>query len=820
MRAVSLIEPLEDRIAPASVVSIASNGRTATYSDANGDRVVVTTTKGAFTTAQFTFDPSTPGQLTELSLANTPSFNGANLTFTVFPVNGPNGGSDVVNVGYLDAIGINLAAVTIPGDLGRIDIGGGPGATALGKLTIKSLGALSSTQGGLTLPSGAIYDTASNITGTIGQVNVAGNLDGTLFAQDYLNVPGTGNIGQLNVGGSIDGNVEHLAPGGSTYFYTAGQVFFTGSLGTAVIGGGIEGGPENYSGTIGGYASNTGGLGTFSKIGSITVKGAVPDDPNPNPEPGVPGTSIFGGTGNLSGGIIADTVGTVNIAGDVTGNTGAASGFVEGALSLHSVNIAGSLAGGNLAQDAPSGANSAGVVFGGSVGTVTIGEGIYGGSGVNSGEILSTGTIQKVVVMGSVYGGAGGTSTTSGFSGSIRGHVLDSVTVMGSVIGGNLVAGNPSQTANGSGVISSDTSIGSVYIGGDVIGGSGISSGQILANAGNAGSITVAGAHGLVGGSGQYGGYISVSGALGKLTLAHDLTGGSGEYTGYVEVGSNLSKLTIGGSVTGGTADSTGSLAIFGALGTGQINGSITGGNSGAALLSNTGYLEAGGITNLSVAGSLVAGTAGSGVLDTSGAIRSTAAIGSLTIGNLKGNATNPAIISAVGPANVTFGAASDVAIGKLTITGYSVYGDILAGYSADTQNSTALLGTGVNANAQIGTVTIGGNLTATNIIAGVGAGTNGFFGNAGSAALTGSGVSDLPSIVSKISRIIIGGVVTAPTVSTTDTFGIAAQQIVSASVHGTPLHLTAGPDNDTFANDADQPLLTGGNGDVTLYEV
>ena len=79
---------------------------------------------------------------------------------------------------------------------------------------------------------------------------------------------------------------------------------------------------------------------------------------------------------------------------------------------------------------------------------------------------------------------------------------------------------------------------------------SGISSGQILANAGNAGSITVAGAPGLVGGSGQYGGYISVSGALGKLTLAHDLTGGSGEYTGYVEVGSNLSKLTIGGSVT------------------------------------------------------------------------------------------------------------------------------------------------------------------------------------------------------------------------------------------------------------------------------
>ena len=173
-----------------------------------------------------------------------------------------------------------------------------------------------------------------------------------------------------------------------------------------------------------------------------------------------------------------------------------------------------------------------------------------------------------------------------------------------------------------------------------------------------------------------------------------------------------------------------------------------------------------------------------------------------------------------MGPANVPYGALSDVAIGSITVKGNSVWGDILAGYNTNTQNSTVLLGTSVNADAQIGTVTINGNLTATNIIAGVGTGTGGFFGNSASTALSGSGVTDLPSIVSKISRIVVTGMVTGPSPTTTDTFGIAAQYIVSASVGGTAVKLTAGADNDTFANGAQQTLPNAGNGNTTLYEV
>ncbi len=338
MRAVSLIEPLEDRIAPAAV-TLSANGRTASYKDSAGDTVLITTTKGKFTTSEFTFDPNNAGQLTELSLGGNTSLNGAGIAFSIIPVAG---GSATVNVGFIDAPGLALASVTVPGDLGSITVGGGAYPIALGKLTVKTLGALTTTQGGLK------FTTVSNITGTVGTVDVTGNLDGTLFAQDYNSHPGTGNIQQLNIGGSLDGNT---ASG-------AGDVFFTGTLGTAVVAGGIEGGSSNYSGTIGGYDSLVGGFGTLSKIGSVSVLGTVPDDPNPRLPPGTIGTSILGGTGGLSGGIAAVTVGSVTVAGDVFGGAGGASGFIQGGNYLGKVTIGGSLIGGNFKSGSPTEAES------------------------------------------------------------------------------------------------------------------------------------------------------------------------------------------------------------------------------------------------------------------------------------------------------------------------------------------------------------------------------------------------------------------------------------------------------------------------------
>ena len=804
MRAVSLIEPLEDRIAPAAL-TISGNGKIATYTNSTGDTVQVSTSKGTFFPSQFTFNSA--GDLFELNLSSNGTFTGANILFTVIPVVSPGtGGSAMVNVGYFDAQNVSLGSVTIPGDLGHIDVGGGTNPLALGKLTLDSLGTIASSTG------------TSNILGTVGVIDISGDVDGTIFAQDYHSHASTGVIGQLNIGGSLNGGAASAGPG---------DVFFTGALGIAVIGGGIEGGLSPYSGSIGGYTTTSGGLGEFSKIGAVIVKGSVPDDPNPSPFPGQVGTSILGGFGAESGAIVAVSVGGVYVAGDVFGGTGVASGAIQSGGPLGSVTIAGSLIGGNFQSGSPGEAMSSGLVSGVNVGSVVIGKNIYGGSGINSGEVLSTGTIHSVSVMGDVFGGSAGNATTPGAAGVISANALGKVLIGGSLIGGNLVNGDVNQTGQGDGGITSATGIGIVYVGKNVLGGSGPSSGVIQTTGGGAGVIYIGGADpidgSLVGGTGASSGTLLVDGSIGHLNLTHNVTGGSGAGAGAISANGNIGTLTIGGSITGGTADQTGVINVYGGLGNGLIDGGVTGSSSGATKLTNTGYVQANAIGSLVVDGALTSGTAGAGGLDTSGAIRSNSFIGNISVGALIGNSTNPAIISAAGQTNLAANAKSDTAIGHITVTGaggafgsqVSTYADILAGYNTNTNSGADPLGTGVSADAQIGSVVIDGNLMATNIIAGVGPGTTGF-GTAGGAALSGTGVADLPSIISRISQVVITGTV-VPTASTADSYGIAAQYIASAFYDGSAISLVAGPDNDTFPSH-DHKL--GATGDIFLYEV
>jgi hypothetical protein len=810
MRAVSLIEPLEERIAPAAL-AISPNGKEATYSDTQGDTIIVTTTAGKFLTGMFTFASGNSGQLTELNLSGHSAFNGTNLAFSILPIAG---GVDSVNVGFIDASGLSLGSVTVPGDLGQITVGGGTSTTALGRLTLTTLGAMNTaqTQSGL----GSAASLESSISGAIGRVSISGDLDGFLNVMDFKTKLRTGSIGSLTVGGSLDAN---SGSGG------VAEVTFTGRLGSAVIGGGLEGGSTQLSGSI------AGNYGELASIGSVIVKGSVPDDPNPNPIPGLPGTSIYGGSGDLSGNITATSVGSVVVAGDVFGGTGTASGSIQAGVKLGKVVIDGSLLGGNFTTGNPDQAASAGVVFGASIGSVTIGKNLYGGSGIQSGAVLSQGSIQKVTVLGNVGGGTAGNSSADGLSGTIRGNKLGTIIIQGSLTGGNLVSNDPNQLGSDDGGISSATTIGGIYIGQTLTGGSGPSAGDILTKAGGIGTLTIGVADlttgmnadsSLAGGAGSKSGLIMVAGPVGKMTLTHGVTGGAGENSGEIEVNGTLSSLTIGGNVVGSTGSSSGLISIFGSLKSGLIKGNVQGGNNTTATtLVNSGYIQADTYGTLTVTGDLISGEMdGTGTLDTCGAIRATTSIGTLTLGGIVGNAKNPAIISAPGLTDLPASAKTDVAINTLTVTGNVSYGDILAGYSTNTQTSTVLLGTGVNANAQIGTVTIEGNYTATNIIAGVGAGTGGFFGNSASLAMTGAGVTDLPSIYSKISKIVITGQV-IPTVSTADSYGIAAQYIVSANVTQDQLGLRPGADNDTFAFSDEKTLpVSSGTPDVFLYEV
>jgi hypothetical protein len=435
-------------------------------------------------------------------------------------------------------------------------------------------------------------------------------------------------------------------------------------------------------------------------------------------------------------------------------------------------------------------------------------------------------------VLGDVNGGSAGTSSTLGAAGNITANALGRVVIDGSLFGGNSFAQDPNQTGNGDGAIVSSTSIGSIAIGKNLAGGTGANSGSIVALGGNLGSIMIGapgGAAGsLLGGSGASSGSISVDGSVGSLTIAHDLIGSSGSSSGSVSINGGLNALAIDGTVglMGGSADNTGTISVLGPLRSANIHAGVTGSSSGAVKLTNTGYIQADSIGVMVLGGALTSGTAGSGGLDTSGAIRSTSSIGSITVGSIVGNATNPAIISAVGQASLSANATRDIAIGSITVKGPGIgtgpvtsYADILAGYNTDTTDpGSTLLGTGVNADAQIGTVKINGDITATNIIAGVGPGATGF-GTSGSAALSGTGVTDLPGIVSKISQIIITGKVVS-TSNPADTFGIAAQYIVSASYDGTPLALVPGPDNDTFAHGVSALPIPVGASDTFLYEV
>lgn len=107
---------------PDGSLKVAPDGKSATFTDIDGDLVSVKTTKGAFAAdgSNFVFGGNgVPKQLQSLTLDA--GFTGANITITAKP--GPRSGNGFVNVGFLDATGVDLGTVSIAGDLARLDAG-------------------------------------------------------------------------------------------------------------------------------------------------------------------------------------------------------------------------------------------------------------------------------------------------------------------------------------------------------------------------------------------------------------------------------------------------------------------------------------------------------------------------------------------------------------------------------------------------------------------------------------------------------------------------------------------------------------------------
>ncbi len=406
------------------------------------------------------------------------------------------------------------------------------------------------------------------------------------------------------------------------------------------------------------------------------------------------------------------------------------------------------------------------------------------------------------------------------------GRDLGGVTVkgdLGQIDAGSNTAGTPAvkslsvrslgrlglDSQGGTGSLKSDLlgGLGSLKVSGDV-------KDAFLTVTGAIGSITIGGS--LIGGSGGLSGGISSSGDMGVVKIGRDVRGGSGSNSGRLGAGGALGSATIGGSVVGGTNTGSGAVFAIHDFGTLKIGGDLIGGSiTGTASMDASGFIQSnfGRIGSVTIGGSIIAGTdSSSGALTNNASIRAANDIGALDVkGSLIGNAgdgtlanRSPVVISARGQEFPTAGI--DLAIGRVTVRGRVEFANILAGYS--------IVLNPLNGDAQIGAVKVGGDWAASNLVAGVmntGSG-NTKFGDGNDASI-GAGNA---GIVAKIASITIKGQVfgTPDALSSTDHFGFVAQQIGAFKAGGLTavLHATAPP--------LDVLELTPITGDVSLREV
>lgn len=384
----------------------------------------------------------------------------------------------------------------------------------------------------------------------------------------------------------------------------------------------------------------------------------------------------------------------------------------------------------------------------------------------------------------------------------IGGSGIGSVTIGGSLIGGNA---NPIPAIGidqKSGVISSGGDIRRVKIGGDVRGGDahnmlgdvGTASGAIISS-GSLLNVTIGGS--LIGGTGPASGIIVSQQDMGAVKIVGNVVGGTGVGSGVVSV-SSAASVAIGGSLIGGSATDSGEIFSVGNLGAVKIGHDLIGGSiSGSASLNRSGIIESttGRIGSVILGGSIISGLdASSGSLTYNASIRSANDIGSLSVGgNIAGNVADgaagnfsPVLITARGQETPTVGV--DLAIRKIHIGGAVDFTNILAGYTTDL--------TATNGDAQIGKVKVGGDWAASNLVAGVMnvASGNKIFGDGNDASI-GAGRTD---ITAKIASIVIGGEVLGRPGG--GTFGFGAEQIGSFKYNGAAVALASGAHTDKFA--------------------
>lgn len=698
-----ILEPLEARIAPASAV----------FTDADGDIVKVTTTKGTNADLQALVDTGNDmGQMKTLDLTST--YAGSDVKFSVTSRGAS--GDGLVNVWHIKATGFDLGAVEVAGDLSKLTVGDTNYANGSVKsVKVQSIGV----NGGATdkvwsmLGNTTSFAVAGDVNGaslvwsnsdalgklTVTSVTIGGNLigggaDGSGSILMSTGAGGTADLKAVTVGGSLVATNYHQS-GAIIVGDTVTTGAYTGIIEKATIGGSLKGfAGKDYNGTV--FAATT--------LGATTVGGSLKGG-------GVGSGSVFS-----AGKIIGD----VSVGGSLTGGAGNYSGSVFSNYGSKAVKVGGSLTGNGGAYG---GSISS---FLGPIGDVTVGSTLSGGSGVYSGSIFGKTGLGKVWVGGSVFGGSNdnaGMIGTSTDGTTIKAKTGD-ITVMGSLFGGSdfstgniegYTLGNISiakslsgGTQAGTGEIYAANTFKSLFIGGSLLGTSKDYSASVraLGTTSTVSFVTIGGS--LQGNAGVSSAAINIGGPVTKLTINGDILGGTGTSSASVTVGGAVTTLSIGGEIAGSATMGNDSAYLhFAKVMNGTIGGSFTGGagtNSGSLLMTDG--------TSLKITGGITGGTAtDSGSLNFGNLTTLSVGTGENTgVSIYGGSAQNSGLIHGANLTTLTL--AGNIVGGSAQYTGTvilskattaTIGGDILGG-------SSAVSGY-VSINAIAGKLTVGGDV-------------------------------------------------------------------------------------------------------------
>ena len=404
----------------------------------------------------------------------------------------------------------------------------------------------------------------------------------------------------------------------------------------------------------------------------------------------------------------------------------------------------------------------------GAIGSVFVGGDIIGtGTGASSG-IKSSGPIGNVKLLGSLIGGS-----SNQVGSIISGTTMGSVFVGGSIFGG---------TFSNTGIIESGTNMGNVIVKGSIFGGTDDHTGNVHSRS-RMGNVTIYGS--IISGvvvdpvndmdSGLVYAFGTGDESIGAVKVFGNLQGGNSDFSGSVFASNTMKSATIGGFIKGGTGTQSGNIEAGNNMGPVKIGGDALG---GAGFASGSIYtFSDGNIASVTIGGSLVGGD------NTLTGILSGNQLGPVKIaGDLRAASAAGVRISA--EATLTNNtAATSIAIKSLTVKGSVSNALILGGYTTN--------GGASNPDATIGPVLVGGNWSASSLIAGGDDGADNLFGTADDVKIT-EAVADL--LFSKIASVTIKGYALG-TVGGSDSFGIVAEKIGIVKVGLRPYLLAPGTD-------------------------